>query len=234
MPTPASHPRIPAALPVRSPANPFALLLVLGALSFAPGAFAADPVLPPCCRATAPRAPLTDKSLYQLESRWTSDHGKEIKLGALQGRLQVLTLFFTHCEFACPIIIHDLQRLEAALPPSLRGQVDFLLVSLDPDRDSVATLRAFRDLRKLPLSNWTLLRGSHDDVRELAALLGVNYQKDARGQFAHSNLITVLNPAGEIIHQQIGLNQDPAETVRVLTKAATSTPPSTAPAPKKP
>jgi cytochrome oxidase Cu insertion factor (SCO1/SenC/PrrC family) len=48
---------------------------------------------------------------------------------------------------------------------------------------------------------WTLLRGGADDVRELAALLGVNYAEDARGQFAHSNLITLLNADGEIAFQ---------------------------------
>ena len=179
---------------------------------------AAEPVQPPCCRAVAPNTPITDKSLFQLESTWTSDQDKQVKLSVLHGRPQVVALFFTRCEFACPIIVHDLRRLEAALPQPLRGKIDFLLVSLDSERDTVAALRAFRELRKLPLANWTLLRGAHDDVRELAALLGVNYQRDARGQFAHSNLITVLNAAGEIIHQQVGLNQEPTETIKALNK----------------
>jgi protein SCO1/2 len=49
-------------------------------------------------------------------------------------------------------------------------------------------------------------------------LLGVNYRRDARGQFAHSNLITVLNPAGEIVHQQVGLNHSPDETVVAIAR----------------
>ncbi|MFO1488486.1 MAG: hypothetical protein U1F65_08410 [Verrucomicrobiota bacterium] len=57
------------------------------------------------------------------------------------------------------------------------------------------------------------------EVRELAALLGVNFRKDANGQFAHSNLITVLNAEGEIIFQQPGLNR-PADDIIVKLKAA--------------
>jgi protein SCO1/2 len=53
-------------------------------------------------------------------------------------------------------------------------------------------------------------------VRELAALLGVNYRKDARGQYAHSNILTVLSPNGEMVHQQMGLNQSPDESVKQL------------------
>ena len=48
---------------------------------------------PPCCREVAATAPPTDKSLYQLESRWTSDVGREIKLGVLRGRPQIVAMF---------------------------------------------------------------------------------------------------------------------------------------------
>jgi nitrite reductase (NO-forming) len=37
---------------------------------------------------------VTVDELYQLESTWTSDVGRQIKLGALRGRPQVLALFF--------------------------------------------------------------------------------------------------------------------------------------------
>jgi len=53
-------------------------------------------------------------------------------------------------------------------------------------------------------------------VLELALLLGLKFKADANGQFSHSNVITILNAQGEIIHQQTGLNQDIRETVRIL------------------
>jgi protein SCO1/2 len=63
---------------------------------------------------------------------------------------------------------------------------------------------------------WTLLRGDNGAVQELAMLLGVKFKKDARGQFAHSNLLTLLNAEGEIVHQHAGLNGDVSEAARVL------------------
>ena len=176
---------------------------------------------PPCCRKTLPTSAPTDKSLYQLESVWTSDVGRAVPLGVLRGRPQVMALFFSHCEFACPILVHDMKRIEAALPPELRDKVDFLLVSIDTERDTPSELHAYRGRQELPLKNWTLLTGKPDDVRELAALLGVNYQKDSRGQFSHSNVITVLNSEGEIAHQLVGLNQPVAEVVKALESSAT-------------
>ena len=173
---------------------------------------------PPCCREVAATAPPTDKSLYQLESKWTSDVGREVKLGVLRGRPQIVAMFFTSCEYACPIIAGNMKAIEQALPEALRGKVGFLLVSFDVERDTPEALKTYRAKEKLAPARWTLLRGKEDDVRELAALLGINYQRDARGQFSHSNIITVLNAEGEVAFQQAGLNKDTRETVAAIEK----------------
>ena len=180
---------------------------------------------PPCCvtnsGGASPASPVifTDKSLYQLDSIWTSAEGTEVRLAALKGKPQVVTMFFARCELACPVLVHDVTRIEAALPTELRGKVGFVLVSFDSDRDTPEVLRAYRDRQELDPATWTLLRGSPDDVLELAALLGIKFKKDPQGQFAHSNVISVLNPAGEIVHQQTGLNLDVAPAISAVKKA---------------
>ncbi|MEW6303799.1 MAG: SCO family protein [Verrucomicrobiota bacterium] len=176
---------------------------------------------PPCCATNAPSTPgaFSATSLYQLNSTWTTDAGKEMKLGALKGKVQVVAMFFSHCEFTCPLTVNDLRRIEAALPESVRGEVGFVLISFDTERDTPEALHAYRTRTGLD-SRWTLLRGGADDVQELSLLLGVKSKKDARGQFAHSNLITVLNPAGEIVHQLPGINQDIQSTLSAITQAA--------------
>ena len=172
--------------------------------------------LPPCCRKTLPGGPVTDTSLYLLESSWTSDVQSGIRLEVLRGRPQIVAMFFTQCEYACPILVNELRRLESALPVALKDQVDFLLVSFDTERDNALALAKFRQTQQLGNSHWTLLTGKPDDVRELAALLGVNFQKDARGQFSHSNLITVLNREGEVARQFGGLRLPVDEVLRLL------------------
>lgn len=198
------------------------LILLAGALT------AAEPK-PPCCRALPPGKPPTDKSLYQLDSVWTSDVGREVKLGVLRGRPQVVAMFFAQCEYACPIIVENMRAIERALSATQRGQVDFLLVSFDAERDTTEVLSAYRKKMKLAPAHWTLLRGREDDVRELAALLGINYQRDARGQFSHSNVITVLNGEGEVAFQQAGLNKEGGETIAALERALAAGPRQPAP-----
>ncbi|MCI0536928.1 MAG: SCO family protein [Verrucomicrobiales bacterium] len=181
------------------------------------GCRTAEPVLSCCAKATpAAAATFSDKSLYQTESKWTTDAGKQIKLADLKGRPQVVVMFFASCQYACPILVHDLQRIEASLKPEQRARAGFTLVTFDPRRDTPEALANFRTTRVLPANTWTLLHGAPDDILELAALLGVKYKEEATGQFAHSNIITVLNADGEIVHQLVGLGQDIRATVRVI------------------
>ena len=179
---------------------------------------------PSCCVKPVAPVAFTDKSIYQVDSTWTTDAQKQIKLRELGGRPQVVVMFFANCQFACPIIVLDMKRIEAALPADLRARVGFTLVSFDTKRDTPAALAEYRHAHHLPGENWTLLHGQPDDVLELAALLGIKFKQDASGQFAHSNVITILNAQGEIVHQQIGLNQDNQETVRLLRQLAQTNP----------
>jgi len=175
--------------------------------------------LPPCCRKElTPGKPLTDGSVYQLDSKWTSDVGREIQLRVLRGKPQVVVMFYANCQWACPLLVHDMRQIEAALPEKLRDEVGFVLVSFDSKRDTVEALHAYRKTHELSTKRWTLLRGKPDDIRELAAVLGVNYREDVLGQFAHSNVVTILNRDGEIAGQIKGLNQAPAAAVEILTK----------------
>ena len=170
-----------------------------------------------CCVQLSPAATaqLTDNSLFHLDSTWTNDAARAIKLVAFQGRPLVVTMFFSSCAYACPILVHDMKRIEAALPENIRTNVGFVLISFDTDRDTPPVLAQFRARHKLP-ANWILLRGGTDDVLELAALLGIKFKKDARGDFAHSNVVSLLDQNGEILLQQIGLNRDPAPVSSAL------------------
>jgi protein SCO1/2 len=174
---------------------------------------------PSCCTTNLPAAtPLSDLSIYQLDCPWTSDEGKTVRLAELRGKAQVVTMFFASCAYVCPVLVSNVQEIEKQLRSGGVSDVEFLLVTFDTERDTVEKLHAYRQQRRLG-NNWRLLRGKTDDVAELAALLGVKFKKEASGEYSHSNLITVLNPAGEIVHQQTGLGPDPMPSVAAVKKA---------------
>lgn len=151
-------------------------------------------------RAAPPPAVVDEHSIYQLQSRWTTDRGRSYALADLAGHYQIVAFIFTHCGAACPLMVRSLQAQARTMPKQFQQRVRFLLVSMDPERDTVQALHNYRNELSLD-QRWTLLRGSHDAVRELAAAVGFNYERTADGQFAHSNQITLLDPAGAIVLQ---------------------------------
>ena len=57
------------------------LLLAASAFAIEPAKPAAKDSEPPCCRVALDLGKPTDKSLYLLDSTWTSDVDRQIKLG---------------------------------------------------------------------------------------------------------------------------------------------------------
>lgn len=142
-----------------------------------------------------------DMSLFHVTSEWTDQTGATLGLeDRFSGRVHVVAMAYTNCAYACPRILLDMKRIEAAVP-----DVGFVLVTIDPERDTVERMLSFARGARLSPERWTLLRGSDGDLLELAAVLGVRYRRVSDTDFMHSNLLTVLNERGEIIHRQLEL-----------------------------
>lgn len=167
--------------------------------------------------ALASAAPLSETSLYNLESRWSDQNGTVHRWADLRGEVRVVALIYTHCRSVCPAIVQQMKETEARLSPAERKRVAFLLVSMDPEADTSDQLRHFAENRQLG-PNWLLLRGKAADVRELASTLDFKYRKNSNREFSHSAMITLLDADGEIVDQQLGLGDGSSERLRALSK----------------
>ena len=143
-------------------------------------------------------APESSASVYQLEARLIDQDGQPRGLDLHRGHPVLITLFYGSCPAACPLIIDTLRATEKDLTSAQRTDLRVLLISIDPERDTPAALRALADQRRIDTSRWTLARTDPETVRTLAALLNVQYRKLPSGEFNHSPVITLLSPAGDI------------------------------------
>ncbi len=157
-------------------------------------------------------------SLFNLESEWANQDGDSITLSQIGGKLKIISMVYTHCQFACPRIVADIKIIEEQLKEKGIENVQYVLVSIDPERDNPARLKEFAQENEFD-DHWTLLTSSEDNVLELAVVLGVKYKVISDTDFSHSNLITVLSPTGEVIHRQEGLGAQPDQTIQAIIEA---------------
>jgi protein SCO1/2 len=139
--------------------------------------------------------------VYHLEGRWQDQDGQEVSLASFRGKPQVLAVIYARCKGACPRIIREIQSMEDLLRTAHPQGVGYLLVTMDPEVDTPERLKALAQEYGLG-PDWRLLRGSQDQVRELAAVLGVKFRKVSETDFAHSNTITILDAEGVVAYQK--------------------------------
>jgi protein SCO1/2 len=123
---------------------------------------------------------------------------------------------YATCKFACPRLASDLLAIEKKLTPAELENLSIVFVSIDPERDTLAQIKTFFDQYKVDHNRWYGLRGDEDAILELSVALGIRYRKTTEADFAHSNIIALLSPTGEIVHRQEGLGTDPSALITAL------------------
>lgn len=105
------------------------------------------------------------------------EHGAATNLAAFKGKIVVLTDFMTLCQEICPITTAQLTQVDKLVTKAgLADKVQFVLITVDPQRDTADQLRAYRSFAELP-SNFSLLTGTPDNLAKLWKYVGVGYQR---------------------------------------------------------
>lgn len=159
---------------------------------------------------------LPDLSVYHLEGSWKNQLGEQVEMIDFAGVPVVLTMFFSHCEYACPLLVHDMKEVENKLE-NRKDEVIFVLVSFDHKRDTPERLKLYAESQGVG-ENWMFLHGSASQIKSLSVVLGINYEELENGQFAHSNRKLVLDRDGVVVFKQDGLQTKAEPVVSALTK----------------
>ena len=163
-------------------------------------------------------------SIYNLNVTLTDAYGAQRGLDVHRGHPVLVTMFYGSCPVACPLLIDTMRSIERTASPADRERLRMLLISIDPERDTVANLSALSTSRKLDGPRWTLARTDTASVRKIAAVLGIQYRKLPDGDYNHSSIVTLLTPEGEIVAQSSQLGKADPEVLAALAKITRQAP----------
>jgi protein SCO1 len=190
-------------LPVGRAAAAFAAAL----LPFAPAAAAGSPHFDgPTI--SHPRRPPDFALFDQL--------GHRDELGALRGKVVLLTFLYTHCIDVCPLTAARLNGALRLLGPA-RSQVRVLAVSVDPKGDTPAAVAHFvRSHRLLP--QFRYLTGSRPVLEPLWHAYGVESTAQGGGHVDHTLYTLLIDRAGlgRVLYDSTASSIEIAHDVRLL------------------
>ena len=104
--------------------------------------------------------------------------GKSVSLSDYRGKGVIISFLFTRCPYPdkCPMVgkkLQDLAELSQAIGQDSRLQV--MAITLDPQYDKPAVLKAYAQGFDKKHSNWSFLTGSEEEIARVASAFGVLY-----------------------------------------------------------
>ena len=98
---------------------------------------------------------------------FSDQDGKIITEKNIAGKVAVVNFFFTHCPSICPGLSRNMKRLQNSYIQN-DSIVQFLSVSIDPVRDTVARLRAYADKFNANHDSWWFVTGDKKEIYDFA------------------------------------------------------------------
>ncbi len=160
-----------------------------------------------------------DMSIYQLTSPWQTQDGNEMTWSDLEGEVLVTVMIYTSCKAACPRLVADMKNLEEKVG-NTPAPVRYILVSIDPETDTPERLKEFAGHNNMDGDQWLFLRSTEDNTREFANVMAVKYARISPLDFSHSNIISVFDRKGVMVHQMEGLAVDNDQTIEAILSAS--------------
>ena len=164
----------------------------------------ANIVMPVSQAAPAPDAAkaeqsLPGNSLYQLHTNLVDQNGSAFELASRRGNPMIVSMFYTSCQFVCPMLVETIQLTTQKLTADERARLGTMLVTFNPARDDAKALQDTASKHHLDAEHWTLARTDAASVRKFAAALGIQYRQLPDGEFNHSTVLVLLDSQGRIV-----------------------------------
>lgn len=140
----------------------------------------------------------------------TNQEGQQVSFSDISlsdtGKITVVDFFFTHCPTICPGMTYNMKKLQNVVTKGVRvgdnraDYVQFISISIDPERDSVPQLKKWADRFQIDPANWWLLTGDKKTIYDLSLKYMNLLIQDPKVDtlFPHTDIFVLIDKHGVI------------------------------------
>ncbi|HEY8413081.1 MAG TPA: SCO family protein [Pyrinomonadaceae bacterium] len=183
------------------------LLSVTAVLFLAGGASAQQPAAP-----ATPDGTESASAKYFTDIQLVNQNGEKMRFYSdlLQGKTVIINSFFATCQGSCLPITRNLEKVQEALGDRLGKDARIISISVDPEVDTPAELKAFsKKFHARP--GWYFLTGSKENVEFVLKKLG-QFVEDKND---HLNIFIIGNERTGLWKKAFGLAKS-EELIKVV------------------
>jgi cytochrome oxidase Cu insertion factor (SCO1/SenC/PrrC family) len=159
----------------------------------------------------------------------TDQHGRQVSLSSLHGKVILLTFLDPVCVTDCPLIAQEFRQAGQMLGTDA-SRVELVAVDVNPLYNELAYTQAFdRQEGLASVPDWLYLTGSPALLRQIYGHYGVSSETEPGGaMLGHSDIAFVIDPSG-YLREELDFDPGPGTTATQssfaaeLTQAATQT-----------
>jgi protein SCO1 len=112
----------------------------------------------------------------------------------IKGKIVAINLIYTTCKYACPLETARLAQVARLLGDRMGRDVFFYSITIDPDVDTPAVLKAYAAKYQAG-PGWTFLTGKKDEIETLSKKLGLYSEPDPNNPDGHQAYLLIGNEA---------------------------------------
>jgi len=155
---------------------------------------------------------LPDFALYDQD-------GAVVSAARFRGRQVVLNFIYTRCPIAtmCPAATLNMMAVQRQARAAGVTSLQLVSITLDPENDTPAVLKAYAQARGIDTANFSFLTGPERMIHDLFAQFGIDAEfKD--GILSHNLATLLIDADGKIIWRADGSQWPPEEFVARMKK----------------
>jgi len=139
--------------------------------------------------------------------------GRAVSLESLGDRVLLIDFIYTSCPGPCPVQTANQVELQRRIPESIRSEVHFVSISLDPEVDRPEVLERYAREHGVDLEHWSFLTGPEGEVAEVVRRFGVGSIRQDDGTIDHT-LLTFLVRDGIVLEHYSALEGRDGQLLR--------------------
>jgi len=152
----------------------------------------------------APQFTLTDQS------------GNRVSLADQQGKVLAVTFIYTMCKDTCPLLTAKMATIQRKLGANFGTRVRFASITVEPEIDTPAVLKAYAGKYSADLGGWSFLTGTTAEIKDVVRGYGAFAKRLKPGDVDHLFLTSLIDRKGMLRVQYLGYRFDPDEMYRDL------------------
>jgi protein SCO1/2 len=158
------------------------------------------------------------------EYHFTNQLSQPISTRDYKGQALAINFIFTRCPFPtfCPLTANNFAEAQRKLKGMTNGPANWqlLTITIDPEFDKPAILKAYGERHDYDPAHWTLATGELIDITAIAEQLGQTFWRDETGSISHNMRAIVIDASGRIQRIIGGNKWNADELTEEIVKAA--------------